>query len=150
VTSNNARRVVSYLASYESSFIDGIPKKRVTGRFRRGRGDGPFFLPGMASDIEFAPSGTGDMSLFRAFASRRGTIQGWREAINLVGDDTMMIPQAAVCAAFVPPLQGKLQIPILSSTSMARPVVASPSPLNWPPPSGVSRRSRTRSSCSGR
>jgi hypothetical protein len=111
VTSNNARRVVSYLASYESAFIDDIPKKRVTGRFGRGRGDGPFFLPGMASDIEFAPSGAGDMSLFRAFASRRGTVQGWREAINLVGGDTMMIPQVAVCAAFVPPLQGKLHIP---------------------------------------
>lgn len=111
VTSNNARKVVSYLSSYESHFIDGIPKKKVTSRFGRGRSDGPFFLPGMSSEIEFAPTGAGDMALFRAFSSRRGTLQDWRDTINLVGSDTMMIPQAAVCAAFVPPLQSKLQIP---------------------------------------
>lgn len=111
VTSNNARKVVSYLAAYEAHFIDSIPRKKVTGRFGRGRSDGTFFLPGMASDIEFAPTGAGDMSLFRAFSSRRGTLQAWRDAINLVGSDAMMIPQAAVCAAFVPPLQSRLQIP---------------------------------------
>jgi hypothetical protein len=111
VTSNNARKVVSYLAAYESYFIDSIPRKKVTSRFGRGRSDGPFFLPGMSSEIEFAPTGAGDMALFRAFSSRRGTLQGWRDTINLVGGDTMVIPQAAVCAAFVPPLQSKLQIP---------------------------------------
>jgi putative DNA primase/helicase len=111
VTSNNARKVVSYLADYESHFIDSIPRKKVTSRFGRGRSDGPFFLPGMSSEIEFAPTGAGDMALFRAFSSRRGTLQHWRDTINLVGGDTMMIPQAAVCAAFVPPLQSRLQIP---------------------------------------
>jgi putative DNA primase/helicase len=111
VTSNNARKIVSYLSSYESHFIDTIPKKKVTSRFGRGRSDGPFFLPGMTSDVEFAPTGAGDMSLFRAFSSRNGSLQGWRETVNLVSGDTMMIPQAAICAAFVPPLQSKLQIP---------------------------------------
>jgi hypothetical protein len=111
VTSNNARKVVSYLSAYESHFIDSIPKKKVTSRFGRGRSDGPFFLPGMSSEIEFAPTGSGDMSLFRAFSSRRGSLQEWRDTVNLVAADTMMIPQAAICAAFVPPLQSKLQIP---------------------------------------
>jgi hypothetical protein len=111
VTSNNARKVVSYLAAYESTFIDSIPKKKLTSRFGRGRGDGPFFLPGMSSEIEFAPTGAGDMALFRAFSSRRGTLQGWRDTVNMVGGDTMVIPQAAIFAAFVPPLQSKLQIP---------------------------------------
>lgn len=111
VTSNNARKVVSYLAAYETCFIDQIPKKKVTSRFGRGRNDGPFFLPGMESDIEFAPTGAGDMSLYRGFASRRGTLQEWRDTMNLVASDTMMIPQVAVLAALVPPLQSKLQIP---------------------------------------
>lgn len=111
VTSNNARKVVSYLAAYESHFIDSIPKKKVTSRFGRGRSDGPFFLPGMASDIEFAATGAGDQSLFRAFSARRGSLQDWRDTINMVCGDTMMIPQAAICAALVPPLQSKLQIP---------------------------------------
>jgi hypothetical protein len=111
VTSNNARKIVSYLSSYESHFIDSIPRKKVTSRFGRGRSDGPFFLPGMTSEIEFAPTGAGDMSLFRAFSSRRGNLKDWRDTINLVAGDTMMIPQAAICAALVPPLQSKLQIP---------------------------------------
>jgi hypothetical protein len=111
VDSNNARKVIGYLRAYENTFLDTIPRKKVTNRFGRGRAEGPFFLPGMASDIEFAPVGAGDMSLYRAFASRKGTVGDWVQTMNLVTGDSMMIPQAAICASFIPPLQGKLQIP---------------------------------------
>ncbi|HEX8139455.1 MAG TPA: DUF927 domain-containing protein [Pyrinomonadaceae bacterium] len=111
VTSNNARAVISYLSAYEHAFLDRIPRKKVTNRFGRGRNDGPFYLPGMASDVEFAPTGAGDASLYRAFASRKGTLQDWENIVNLVAADSMIIPQVAICAALVPPLQSKLQIP---------------------------------------
>jgi hypothetical protein len=111
VDSNNARKVIGYLRACENAFLDFIPRKKVTNRFGRGRAEGPFFLPGMASDIEFSPIGAGDMSLYRAFASRRGTVGDWADTINLVAADSMIIPQAAICASFIPPLQSKLQIP---------------------------------------
>lgn len=111
ITSNNARVVISYLSAYEHAFLHRIPRKKVTNRFGRGRSDNAFFLPGMVSDVEFAPTGAGDASLYRAFSSRKGSLREWQELVNLVAAETMMIPQAALCASFVPPLQGKLQIP---------------------------------------
>lgn len=111
VTSNNARRIVSFLAAYEHHFLPVIPRKYITNRFGRGRNGGAFFLPGLTSDVEFTPTGAGDMALYRAFAARRGTIQEWVGLVNMLRPDTMIIPQVAICAAFVPPLQSKLQIP---------------------------------------
>jgi hypothetical protein len=111
VTSNNARLVIAYLAAYENAFAPEIPKKRVTNRFGRGRSGGPFFLPGLQSDVEFAPSGPGDASLYRAYASRRGTLAAWVDLMRALASETLMIPQVAILTSFVPPLQGKLQIP---------------------------------------
>jgi hypothetical protein len=82
VTSNNARLVTAYLAGYEHSFASTIPHKRVTSRFGRGRSGGPFFFPGLNSTVEFAPSGSGDAALYRAYSSRRGSMVGWLEVMH--------------------------------------------------------------------
>lgn len=111
INSNNARRVVSYLCCYEQAFMQTIPRRRTTSRFGRGRDGDKFFLPGMDGDVEFAPIGAGDSELYRAFASRAGTLGQWRDAMTVLSPDTMVIPQATVLAAFVPPLQRKLVIP---------------------------------------
>jgi hypothetical protein len=76
VSSNNARLVTSYLAAYEHAFVRGLPHKKLTSRFGRGMGGGPFFLPGLSSSVEFAPRGSGDASLWRAYSSRRGRCAG--------------------------------------------------------------------------
>lgn len=60
VTSINARLITAYLAAYEHAFASSIPLKKVTGRFGRGRTGGPFFLPGISLDVDFAPAGPGD------------------------------------------------------------------------------------------
>jgi hypothetical protein len=111
VTSNNARLVTAYLAAYERAFTADIPRKRVTSRFGRGRDGEAFFLPGVSSGVEFEPAGSGEASLYRAFSSRRGSLRGWVEAMRTLADEGLMIPQAAVLASFVPPLQRRLQIP---------------------------------------
>lgn len=111
VTSNNARLVTSYLAAYERAFSADIPRKRVTSRFGRGRDGELFFLPGVSSGVEFEPSGSGEASLYRAFSSRRGSLRGWVEAMRALADEQLMIPQAAILASLVPPLQRRLQIP---------------------------------------
>ncbi len=111
VTSNNARLVVSYLTAYEHAFSGSIPHKKVTSKFGRGRGSNTFFLPGLAADIEFAPTGPGDSAIYRAYASRKGTLKGWVDVMNNLADGNLIIPQIAVTAAFVPPLMRILQIP---------------------------------------
>jgi hypothetical protein len=112
VSSNNARLVTSYLAAYEHAFARGLPHKRLTSRFGRGRAGGPFFLPGLlSSSVEFEPRGSGDASLWRAYSSRRGTLRGWLQAMRAVADGGLMIPQVTVLAALVPPLQRLVQIP---------------------------------------
>ncbi|MDT5061153.1 MAG: putative primase/helicase [Acidobacteriota bacterium] len=111
VNSLNARLVLAYLTAYEHDFGDRIPRKKVTSRFGRGKAEGSFFLPGLASDVEFAPAGPGDSALFRAYSSRRGSLQEWANIINLLASESSIIPQVAILAAFVPPLQSKLQIP---------------------------------------
>ena len=111
VTSNNARLVTAYLAAYERAFTAEIPRKRVTSRFGRGRDGESFFLPGVSSGVEFEPAGSGEASLYRAFSSRRGSLRGWVEAMRTLADEGLMIPQAAVLASFVPPLQRRLQTP---------------------------------------
>lgn len=111
ITSNNSRLVLAYLAAYEHAFAERIPRKKVTSRFGRGRADGPFFLPGLSSDIEFAPAGPGDSALYRAYASRRGSLQDWVQIINTIATETLIIPQVTLLAAFIPPLQSRLQIP---------------------------------------
>jgi putative DNA primase/helicase len=111
VTSNNARLVIAYLAAYEHAFASTIPQKKVTSRFGRGRAGGQFFLPGLSSAVEFAPEGPGDAALYRAYSARRGSLQGWLEAMRVLASEHLLIPQAAVLAALVPPLQRRLQIP---------------------------------------
>jgi uncharacterized protein (DUF927 family) len=111
ITSINARQVTAYLAAYEHSFSCTLPVKRVTSRFGRGRADGPFFFPGTSSSIEFSPLGPGDASLFRAYSSRRGSLQVWLESMRAIASESLMIPQVAVLTSFVPPLQRLLQIP---------------------------------------
>lgn len=111
VTSNNARHVLAYLEAYEHAFAASIPHKKVTSRLGRGRSDGPFILPGLTPSVEFAPQGAGDASLIRAYASRRGSLRGWAEAVRVLEVEGLIIPQAAILAALVPPLQRRLQIP---------------------------------------
>ena len=111
ITSNNARLVLSYLSAYEHTFATAIPHKRVTSRFGRGRTGGPFFLPGLHSGVEFAPASPGDAALYRAYSSRRGSLGGWLEVMHALADQGLMIPQVAVIASFVPPLQSRLRIP---------------------------------------
>ena len=111
VTSNNARHVLAYLEAYEHKFAAAITRKKVTSRLGRGRADGPFFLPGLIPAVEFAPLGSGDASLIRAYASRRGSLQGWAEVMRVLESETLIIPQVAIVAALVPPLQRRLQIP---------------------------------------
>lgn len=111
ITSLNARHITAYLAAYEHSFASNLPRKRVTSHFGRGRWDGPFFFPGATSGVEFSPLGPGDAALFRAYASRRGSLQSWLEAMRAVEHEALMLPQVAVLASFVPPLQRRLQIP---------------------------------------
>jgi hypothetical protein len=111
VTSNNARHVLAYLEAYEHEFAASITRKKVTSRLGRGRGDGPFFLPGLIPAVEFAPLGLGDASLIRAYSSRRGSLHGWAEVMGVLASETLIIPQVAVIAALVPPLQRRLQIP---------------------------------------
>jgi hypothetical protein len=111
INSLNARLITAYLAAYEHSFAAHLPRKKVTSRFGRGRADGPFFFPGVSSDVEFTPLGAGDASLYRAYASRRGSLRGWLDALRAVEREALMIPQVAVLAALVPPLQRRLQIP---------------------------------------
>lgn len=111
ITSNNARLVTAYLAAYEHAFASSIPHKKMTARFGRGRAGSQFFFPGLSSTIEFAPSSPGDAALHRAYSSRRGTLGGWLEVMHTLADETLMIPQVAILASLVPPLQSKLQIP---------------------------------------
>ena len=112
VTSNNARQVVSYLAAYESAFAEYIGRKKVTGRFGRvDEKSDEFFLPGLRSEISYIPLGAGDESLYKAYAARRGSLNEWVENINVLAEETLLIPQVAILAALVPPLQKKLQIP---------------------------------------
>jgi hypothetical protein len=111
VTSINARLITAYLAAYEHAFASSITQKKVTGRFGRGRSNGPFFLPGISLDVDFAPAGAGDASLYRAYSSRRGALRVWTAVMREVWRESLMIPQVAVLAALVPPLQRKLQIP---------------------------------------
>jgi hypothetical protein len=111
VTSNNARHVLAYLEAYEHEFAASITRKKVTSRLGRGRADGPFFLPGLIPAVEFAPLGPGDASLIRAYSSRRGSLHGWAEVMRMLDSETLIIPQVAVVAALVPPLQRRLQIP---------------------------------------
>jgi hypothetical protein len=111
VTSNNARHVLAYLEAYEHAFASSITRKKVTSRLGRGRADGPFFLPGLIPAVEFAPLGPGDASLIRAYSSRRGSPHGWAEVMRVLESETLIIPQVAVVAALVPPLQRRLQIP---------------------------------------
>lgn len=111
VTSNNARHVLAYLEAYEHAFAASITHKKVTSRLGRGGDDGPFFLPGLIPAVEFAPLGSGDASLIRAYSSRRGSLHGWAEVMRVLENETLIIPQVAVIAALVPPLQRRLQIP---------------------------------------
>jgi hypothetical protein len=111
VTSNNARHVLSYLTAFEQAFNASIPHKQVTSRFGRGRTGGPFFLPGLSSSVQFSPAGSGDASLYRAFASRQGSLKGWVRTMQELVDNSLLIPQVAILSAFVPPLQRRLQIP---------------------------------------
>ncbi len=111
VTSNNARHVLAYLEAYEHAFASSITHKKVTSRLGRGRADGPFFLPGLSQAVEFTPLGPGDASLIRAYSSRRGSLHGWAEVMRVLDNEILIIPQVAVIAARVPPLQRRLQIP---------------------------------------
>jgi hypothetical protein len=111
VTSINARHVMAYLAAYEHTFSSSIPLKKVTSRFGRGRSGGQFFLPGLSSEIDFAPTGPGDASLYRAYSSRRGELRVWSALMRELWREELMIPQVAVLAALIPPLQRRLQIP---------------------------------------
>ena len=111
VTSNNARLVTAYLAAYEHTFASIIPQKKVTSRFGRARTGGLFFFPGLSTAVEFAPSAQGDAALHHAYSSRRGTIQGWLNLMQVIADEELIIPQVAILASLVPPLQRKLQIP---------------------------------------
>jgi hypothetical protein len=111
VSSNNARYILGYLEAYEHEFSSSISHKKITSRLGRGRSDGPFFLPGLLSSVEFAPLGAGDASLIRAYSSRRGSLQAWVEVMRTLESETLIIPQVAVVCSFVPPLQRRLQIP---------------------------------------
>jgi uncharacterized protein (DUF927 family) len=111
VTSNNARFLVSYLAAYENAFAEFIPRKQVTSRFGRTGAAKKFFLPGLSSAVEFAPNGAGDMAIYKAYSAREGTLRGWVDIMNRLEQGNYMIPQIAVAASFVPPLQKLLQIP---------------------------------------
>ena len=111
LTSNNARYVTSYLAAFEHAFGAGLPRRRVTSRFGRGNRDGAFFLPGAVPDVEFTPDGEGSASLFRAYASRRGSLRGWLDMTRTITEEKLLIPQVAILACFVPPLQRMLRIP---------------------------------------
>ncbi len=112
ISSNNSRLVVSYLTAYEQAFSDFITRKKVTSKFGRSGADRVFFLPGFGnSDIEFQAVGPGDNAIYRSYASRRGTLVAWVDAMNSLVDSNFIIPQIAVSAAFVPPLQRFLQIP---------------------------------------
>lgn len=111
VTSNNARAVVSYLTAYEHAFGAAIPRAKVTGRFGRLGEGGPFYLPGATDAVEFRPAAYGDAAVYRALSSRRGTLQGWAEMMRGIAGEDFFVPQAAVLAALVPPLQAGLRIP---------------------------------------
>lgn len=111
VNSNNARLVVSYLEAYEHEFADLIPRKKTTSKFGRAGESDKFLLPGLMANVEFEPDGAGDTALYRAFSARQGTLPGWVEVMNSVAHGGFMIPQIAVVASFVPPLQKPLQIP---------------------------------------
>jgi hypothetical protein len=111
ITSINVRHVLAYLAAFEHAFAPSIPLKKVTSRFGRGRLNGPFFLPGLSSEIDFAPASPGDASLYRAYSSRRGALQVWSALMREVWREQLMVPQVAVLAALIPPLQRRLQIP---------------------------------------
>jgi uncharacterized protein (DUF927 family) len=111
LTSVNSRLVVSYLTAYEHAFSDSVKHKKVTSKFGRGRGNSAFFLPGLDGDIEFQPIGPGDNAIYRSYASRKGTLKDWVAVMNSLVDNNFIIPQIAVAAAFVPPLQKHLQIP---------------------------------------
>lgn len=111
VSSTNVRQVLAYLVAYEHAFSERLPRKTVTGKLGYGRSQGAFFLPGLPGDIEFAPSGPGDAALYRAFASRSGSLDGWVAAMRFLEGDGYVLPRAAVMASFVPPLQARLGIP---------------------------------------
>ena len=125
VNSNNARFLVTYLAAYEQAFADVIPRIKVTARFGRGKEGGKFYLPGLASDIEFSPAASGDSSVYNAYAARQGTLAEWVKIVNQLGQGNHLIPQIAILTAFVLPLQRYLQIPnfildIYGSTSSGK------------------------------
>jgi hypothetical protein len=111
ITTINARHITAYLAAYEHSFASTLPRKKVTSRFGRGRADRLFFFPGTVPGVEFAPVGPGDAALFRAYASRCGSLHGWLEAMRAIAVEGLIIPQVAVLTALIPPLQHRLQIP---------------------------------------
>jgi hypothetical protein len=111
ITSINSRLVTAYLAAYEHHFAPAIPKHKVTSRLGRGRADDAFFFPGVSTNIRFSPLGAGDAALYRAYSSRGGSMRGWLEVMGSLASEGLMIPQIAVLAAFVPPLQRRLQIP---------------------------------------
>lgn len=111
VSTNNARQVISYLSAYEEEFAPSIRRIRVTSRFGRGRNGGTFFFPGLFTSTEFLPLSTGDASLYRAYASRAGSLRNWLEVTRLLYRESLMIPQVAIIASLVSPLQRRLQIP---------------------------------------
>ena len=111
INSNNARLLVDYLAAYEHEFADLIPRKKVTSKFGRNPHSRKFFLPGLASETEFSATGQGDVAAYRAFSARKGSLAEWVRIINSLPEKGFMIPQIAVTASFVPPLQKYLEIP---------------------------------------
>jgi hypothetical protein len=111
ITSNNARAVISYLTAYEHEFNSIITHRRVTSRFGRCQNGETFHLPGIETGVEFAPVSSGDASLYRAYSSRCGSLSKWRDIMREIAEESLMIPQVAVLASFVPPIQSKLQIP---------------------------------------
>ncbi|HEY0319470.1 MAG TPA: DUF927 domain-containing protein [Pyrinomonadaceae bacterium] len=111
VTSNNARHVTSYLAAFEHAFGATLPSRKVISRFGWETPGSIFFLPGAVSEVDFMPAKDGDAALFRAYASRRGTLRGWLHLTRTIAEEGLMIPQVAILTCFVPPLQGKLRIP---------------------------------------
>ena len=112
VSSNNARQTVAYLSAYEQAFTETIPRKTMIDRFGRGNvGATEFFLPGLSANSEFEPRNSGDAQLFDAFAARSGSLAEWVRNVNILADEALIVPQIAVLAAFVPPLQKMLQIP---------------------------------------
>lgn len=111
INSNNARLLVDYLAAYEHEFSEPIPRQKVTSKFGRSPQSHKFFLPGLSCDTEFSDSGQGDAAVYRAFSARKGSLADWVKIMNSLSERGYMIPQIAVTASFIPPLQKYLEIP---------------------------------------